>query len=453
MAGSDNNADTGSYAEAASNVRYRVLAFLCTLSLVLYLDRVCIAQAVGPIQEELRLSNKSMGYVLGAFTLAYGLFEVPTGRWGDRFGSRGVLTRIVVWWSFFTALTGAATGLLMLLIVRFLFGAGEAGALPNAARIITRWFPDGTRGPARGFITTSNQLGGALAPVITVYLIETVGWRLTFVCFGMLGFVWAALFYPWFRDDPAEHAAVNEAERQLIAAGTCDTSTAEALPPVPWRLVLTSRNVWLMGGVMTCTSFASYMYMSWYPRYLQAARAVSPTVSGWLASMVLAGGAIGCTLGGYLSDWLVRRTGERRWSRRCIGIGALSFAALALVASIHCDSPSAAALLTTLACLSAQLQIATWWAVVSDISGRHLGALFGLMNSMGVPGAVGSQVFLGHLTDWLGDRGYTGREQWDPGFYIYGGVLLLGGCLWLMIDATKPAVEPRRPRPRGALYG
>src|SRR4051812_16956223 len=108
-------------------VRYQVLLALCLLSFVLYLDRICIGQAVGDIETELDISHTRMGFVLAAFTLAYGLFEVPVGHWGDRHGSRGVLTRIVLWWSLFTMLTGAATGFYLLLIVRFLFGAGEAG--------------------------------------------------------------------------------------------------------------------------------------------------------------------------------------------------------------------------------------------------------------------------------------------------------------------------------------
>ncbi len=144
-----------------TRIRFRVLGFLASLSFVLYLDRVCIGKAVVEIQKDLGLSNTQIGYALGAFTIAYGLFEVPTGRWGDRYGSRGVLTRIVVWWSLFTALTGAASGLLMLVGVRFLFGAGEAGAYPNAARVIARWFPLVERGRVQGAMLTSAQLGAA----------------------------------------------------------------------------------------------------------------------------------------------------------------------------------------------------------------------------------------------------------------------------------------------------
>src|SRR3954469_15883049 len=193
------------------------------------------------MQRELGMDNTAMGIVFGAFTLAYGLFEVPTGRWGDRFGSRGVLLRIVLWWSAFTSLTGAVNGFYLLLMVRFLFGAGEAGALPNAARVLAHWFPVGTRGRAQGFLTTSMLLGGVVAPMASQELINRFGWRWSFVLFGTVGVAWAVPFYLWFRDDPADHPGTNPAERELIAAGTLAADPHAAHPPIPWRLALTSR--------------------------------------------------------------------------------------------------------------------------------------------------------------------------------------------------------------------
>ena len=197
-------------------VRYGVLFCLCTLALLLYIDRVCIGQAESNIRASLEMSKADMSWVYNAFILAYCLFEVPTGHWGDRFGSRGVIARIVLWWSVFTALTGAAFGLWSLVALRFLFGAGEAGAFPNAARVVTRWFPAGERGLARGAITTTSLLGGAIAPPLAAWLIGLVGWRWTFSVFGLLGVFWTAAFYAWFRDRPSEHPGVNAAERELM---------------------------------------------------------------------------------------------------------------------------------------------------------------------------------------------------------------------------------------------
>ena len=271
-------------------MRYRVVVLLCLLTFILYLDRICISQAASSIENDLKISHTAMGFVLAAFTVAYGLFQVPVGHWGDRHGSRGVLTRIVLWWSVFTALTGAATGLVMLLLVRFLFGAGEAGALPNAARVVSRWFPPDARGPAQGAVVTAALVGGALSPMVTEYLLGGLGWRWSFVALGVPGLLWAAVFWWWYRDDPAAHPQTNERERRYIRSTAAPTDPSDRHPPVPWRQVLSSPNIWLLGGVITCGSFTTYMFFSWYPTYLKEGREVSPALSGWLAGLVLGGG-------------------------------------------------------------------------------------------------------------------------------------------------------------------
>jgi MFS family permease len=426
-----------------TRVSYKVLAFLGVLALILYVDRICISQSVPSIEAELGIDDTQMSYVLAAFTLAYCLFEVPTGSWGDRYGSRGVMARIVVWWSVFTALTGAAPGLWSLVLIRFLFGAGEAGAFPNTARMLARWFPPQGRGPAQGLITTMALVGGAVSPAVAAYLIRAVGWRWAFVAFSLPGFVWVVAFYRWYRDDPATHPAVNDAERRLIG---CSGGTHPEIrhPSIPWRLVLTSANVWLLGGVITCSAFNTYLYFSWYPTYLTKGRGVGPLTSGWLASMVLAGGAIGGTLGGFLSDALIRRTGNRKTSRRGLGCVALASSGVLLLISLHTDNAIAAAGWTALAVLAVNMPLASWWGAVADISGRHVGALFGLMNSLGAVGAIASQLFLGRFADRMRDLGFEGRDQWDPAFYIYAAILFVGAVGWLWIDTTRP-VEPPPP--------
>jgi MFS transporter, ACS family, glucarate transporter len=433
-------------------VRYQVLGFLAAMTFVLYLDRVCISKAGPRIQEDLGISNRAMGFIYAAFTLSYALFEIPTGRWGDRYGSRGVLTRIVVWWSCFTALSGAAISFWMLLAVRFLFGAGEAGALPNSARVLRAWFPESSRGRAQGFVTTAMMAGGAAAPVASQFLIDTVGWRWSFAVFGLLGLSWAIAFYLWFRDDPAEHPATNEAERALIAAGRTIKRT---LPkgedvlapdvvgatgvhgPIPWDRVLPCANIWLLGGAMVTMTAIYYMLISWYPTYLEKARHVSPTASGWLSTMVLGAGALGCLFAGWLTDWLVARTGNRRWSRTGQAIFGAGLAASGILASIWTDSTVVASIFVSLACFGVQLQVPAWWAAATQVSGRHLGALFGMMNMIGAVGGIFSQVFLGYFADWMKTLGYTGRAQWDPGFFVYVVLALLGMTLWSQVNPEK----------------
>lgn len=406
-----------------TRTRFVVLAFLAALAFVLYLDRVCISQAATAIKADLNLSNQDMSIILMAFTLAYGLFEVPTGHWGDRIGARAVLTRIAVWWSAFTALTAVCTGFYSMVAVRFLFGAGEAGAFPNVARIIARWYPSGERGRIQGFIQTAALVGGAAAPVVAAYLIRDLGWRWAFVVFGATGIVWAACFWLWFRDDPDEHPAVNPAERAIIGPPGSAGRTHHA--PIPWRAALSSPSIWLLGFITTCGAFNSYFYFSWYPTYLKEGRGVDNILAGQLASLGLAFGAVGTLTGGFIADW-ARSTPRKRF----FAASAFILSAFALLGSVLSDSVYLAAVLAALSILTAQSTLSCWWSCAIEISGRHLGALFGLMNGMGVFGAMGSQFFVGVFADWRKRLGYLGRDQWDPIFYVYVAVLLLAAVSW-----------------------
>lgn len=428
--------------EQPTNARYTVLAFMCSLAFVLYLDRICIGQAVTDIKRDLGLTNTGFGYVAAAFTLAYALFEVPIGWWGDKYGSRGVLARIVIGWSIFTALTGAAVGFVSLVAVRFLFGAGEAGAFPNTARILSRWFPTERRGMAQGLVNSVSQIGAAIAPLLTSYLMRSIGWRWTFFVFSIPGIVWAAAFYWWFRDDPQTHPSTNDAERRLIAAGTYNNH-GTAHPPIPWGIVFSSPQIWLMGAVLMCTAFNSYFYFTWYPTYLKEGRLVSEADAGWLASIVLTGGAIGCISGGFIIDFLVRTSGDRHRSRRIYSCVVLVLGAVCLLAGRHSDDELLASIFTAGSVMFTLSTLAAWWGAVTDLSGRHIGALFGLMNSLGGLGAITSQLFVGRYADWMKSYGHEGRAQWDSIFYVYAGVLVLGGLGWLMVNSSKSVDDPQ----------
>jgi sugar phosphate permease len=510
----------GSSDPPPTRVRYGVMIYLCTLAFILYIDRVCISQAGTAMKAELNLTNTQWGMVGGAFMIAYAVFEIITGHWGDRYGSRRVLTRIVLWWSLFTALTGcvwwfepigfgprqlvlpdavvrtqaiaaanavsvaaqaSGTGLVtvaqavavaqppetggpppgsyytpafvlfssfyLLLIVRFLFGAGEAGALPNAARVIARWFPEGRRGPPQALISMSAQIGGAVAPPVAAFFIQApyIGWRWSFVIFGCLGVVWAWFFSRWFRDDPATHPGVNEAERNYILGGQA-TRNAEASETsrhhsnVPWPLVFRSANIWLLGTIGACTSFYSYMLFMWFPTYLKEGRGLGELESGQLASLPFLFGAAGVMLGGYLGDWFTAWLRSRRIALGALGFVGLLFGGVLVAASVLASSPLVAALLCAVGFFCSYVQLAAWWAAMGDVGGRHLGALFGLCNMMGLAGGFVSQVFLGLFADYMKGQGLTGRAQWDPAFYLYGGILVVGGLLWLFINPRRPVV-------------
>src|SRR5262245_33862409 len=451
----------GSLDSQPTRVRYGVMGYLCALAYILYIDRICIGQAGTVMKAELDLSNFQWGLVGVAFQVAYAIFEPTTGHWGDRYGSRRVLTRIVLWWSAFTALTGSVwnfsaqllpgvvlNGFLLLLAIRFLFGAGEAGALPNAARVIAQWFPPGRRGPAQALISTSAQIGGATAPWVAAYFIQSeyVGWRLSFVIFGSLGVVWAFFFVRWFRDDPATHPGVNDAERRYIGGDRPPSPRGggQEQQAIPWRQVFRNRNIWLLGVINACTSFYSYMLFLWFPTYLKEGRGLDELASGRMGSMPYLFGATGVLLGGYLGDWFTARTGSRRLALGGMGTVGLTLAGALVASSARADNPLVAVLLCSVGYFFSYVQLAAWWAAMGDIGGRHLGALFGLCNMIGLSGGAISQVFLGRFTDQMKDLGLEGRAQWDPAFPLYGGVLLVGGMLWLFVNPRHTVNGPDR---------
>jgi MFS family permease len=441
----DDPAGDASPALRPTRTRFVVLVVLCLLSGILYLDRICMSAALDSIQTDLKLTNTEGSYVLMAFTLAYGLFEIPTGRWGDRIGGRRILTRISLWWSAFTALTGACTGLWMLVVVRFLFGAGEAGAFPNVARVLSRWFPDLERGRAQGALLAASSIGGAVAPFLATVMIQAIGWRWTFVVFGGLGAVWALGFWWWFRDDPRAHPGVNAAEAAHIGR----RATAGAVhDPIPWNAVVGNPSIWLLGLITALSAFNTYIYFSWFPKYLMAGRQVGKSEAGLMASVVLAFSAVGIVAGGVLADRIVRR-GEGIAGGRLLGGIAFFAAAGFLACALAMPDPWLATGFNALSVLAAQATQPLWWSCAITVSGRHVGALFGLMNSIGVLGAMSSQYLVGALADWTGARGYTGRAQWDPGFHVDLAVLLCAAVAWLVfrvVPVETSAAPPREAR-------
>ncbi|MHB8736889.1 MAG: MFS transporter, partial [Terriglobales bacterium] len=389
------------------------------------------------------LTKGQMSWVLNAFTLAYCLFEVPTGHWGDRFGSRGVITRVVLWWSAFTALTGATMGLYSLVAVRFLFGAGEAGAYPNVALVITKWFPLRDQGKARGVVTTLSLVGAAAAPILAGYLIGWVGWRGTFALFGAVGVVWAAAFYHWFRDSPAEHAQCNAAEAELIVAGKVAGGKHGVDESIPWGLVLTSPNMWFLGTIMMSSATLFYTQFQWFPTYLKEARTESMKSASWLSGAMMIGAAAGCLLGGLLVDTLAKLATNRKWSRRLVGGGSLFLAALSMLAVPHAESALVATLCNASAGFFVQLAVPTWWTVVSEISGNHGAAMWGLMNSMGGLGVIVSTSLVGWFVSSREQMGAAPLDCWNPVFNGVGLLLVTGTILWLLVDPTRSIVERR----------
>ncbi|MCE9561036.1 MAG: MFS transporter [Planctomycetes bacterium] len=422
-----------------TRARFVLVAWLCGLSSILYLDRICMSQAVDPIIAEFDLSKTEMSYVMMAFTLAYGLCAVPVGRLGDRIGPRSVLTWVVVVWSVFTALTGAATGLFTLILVRLLFGAAEAGAFPNAARIVSRWYPISERGRVQGVMLSFAQVGAIVAAPAAAYLIEALGWRFMFGTFALIGIVWAVGFWRWFRNDPADHPSVNPAELETIRANLPPPPLDPG--PVPWRAVFTNYGIIVLGIIQVLASFFTYFFYSWFPKYLRDARGATNVESSWINALVIAGSLIGMLFGGWLSDRFSRLSAHPVRDRRYASMIGFFIAAVCLFVGTRCDSTIALGVLWSVSMCAMHIQQPNWWSVIIPQSGRHVATLFGLTNGVGVFGAMASQGFVGVFADWQASHGFSGRAQWDPIFDVYVVVLILGGVAWWLYRFT-PLEDP-----------
>jgi MFS family permease len=458
-----------------SRVRFRVLGFACSLSLLTYLDRICIMRAKENMQNDLGFDAVQMGLVFSAFTLGYTLFEVPGGWMGDVWGSRRVITRIVLCWSLFTALTGCVwhfsldsghrlglggytvpllvDSLLVMLLVRFLFGVGEAGAYPNLTRVVGTWFPFRERAFAQGAIWMSARLGGALAPFLIGRLSALVGWRQAFLVLGMVGVSWAVVFYTWFRDTPAEKPDCNQAERDWIESDVPPGHRGPGMGGVsghawpPWRKLLASPTMWGLCGASWFVCFGWYFYPTWQPQYLKDVFGISYDRSEILTGLPFLCGAVGCLLGGGLSDLLVRRTGSRRWGRSLIGVLGFTGAGLCVLATGFVTRPWQALALLCLAFLINDLAIPVIWAASADVSGRFAGTVAGLMNMAGGVGAVLSPVLIPRVLVQL-PPAWTAGERWRVIFLGLAVSWFLGAVCWLFINAAKPLFDdPASPLP------
>ena len=410
----------------ASRTRYKVLGVAVLLAGITYLDRICIAITAPDMMRELGLSKVQMSWVFSAFTAAYALFEIPTGHWGDKIGTRRVLTRIVVWWSSFTILTATAFNYGSLLAVRFLFGAGEAGAWPNVARTFSRWFPLAERGTVQGIFFMGAHLAGGLTPLLVTYLLHWLHWRSLFVVFGSIGFVWALYWWRWFRDEPSEHSQVSAAERAVIEQGRTPQPVHE-MTWKRWGRLLSNPNVLALCGQYFTQSYGFMFYITWLPTYLRTVRGFEdPATFSIVSGLPLTFSVAADLLGGITSDRMTRRYGPRL-GRALVGGGSLMAAGLLLIAGVWVADPILAAILIGLAGGASAFLLGAACGTCQDIGGNHVGVVGAAMNTSGQIGAFLCPLVVGYFADWA-----------TP-MYLTGVLYCLGALCWTRIDPRKPA--------------
>lgn len=417
--------------------RYRTLTFLFLLSVITYVDRVCINLLGKDMQKELGITPDQWGWIIGAFALSYAVFEIPTGAMADRSGPRVTAARIVVWWSLFTSLTGFVQNFWQLITCRFLFGAGEAGAYPTSSAAISRWFPLQERARATGIVWMGSRVGGAMSPFIVLTLAETLTWRGTFGVFAAFGVLWVSIWYWWFRDTPKQMPAVSAEE--LAEIGPPPEPQPHGLP---WKIVMRDGNFWTLLLMYHTYCWGSFFYLGWLTDYLREGRGYDNADLKSIAWLPFACGACGNLFGGWLSDRLCGRIGLK-WGRCSIGAGGLFLSGLLMMATHFAPGKFLPLVLLALGygCMDAMLPVA--WAVCLDIGRKFGGSVSGTMNMAGQLGSFLSSVAFGYIVKGLMGAGWNKPDAYNFPLLPFSIMLLISAALFLRVDPTRQLIPER----------
>ena len=430
-----------------------ILAMLVILGMVTFLDRINISVAGSSIMQDLHLSPSEWGWVQSAFILSYGLMQIPMGALGDRFGHRRILAAIVLWWSAFTAFTGLAGGLASLLVIRFMFGIGEAGSSPCSTGVISRWFEKGEVGKAQGYVWAASRMGGALTPFVVIPVMMWVGWRSAFYLLGALGVVWAVVWYWYYRPTPLplpvrEGSGYSQGENnteghpsqaQISTEGhpsQTKTSAEELSAPLPHRAGLrgwvSSLQFWLLCGMYFFYAFGSWFFFSWFPTFMELGRGFDKTELTYAVAVPFVMSMVGNIAGGHLTDRLSQRYGIRV-GRKALGSTSLAVSAVCMFLAAFIPGKMAVFVFLSLCFGIFDLMLPSAWALCIDLGKQHAGTLSGAMNTAGNIGGFCCGILFGQLVQSSGN--------YNLPLYMIAVMLIVSAVLFAFINPEKPIVK------------
>lgn len=402
------------------------LSLLTLLGIITFLDRINISVAGPAIIDDLALSETQFGWVLSAFILSYSLFQIPLGAWGDKKGQRLVLMIIVLWWSAFTGFTGMAGGFISLMIIRFMFGVGEAGAYPNMTGVIGKWFPKSERGRAQGFIWGASRFGGALTPILVVPVIAWAGWRMAFALLAGLGIIWCVVWLLWYRDNPAKVRGIKQAELAEIA-----TEEIKPREKIPWKAILGKKQFWLILAMYWFYVWGSWFFFSWFPTFLVKGRGFTDNEMKWAVALPFLLGVGGNIAGGYLTDHFSKKYGLKA-GRRITGVTGLVLAAALMFLAAFIPGKLAVFVFLSLCFGIMDLMLPSAWAICLDVGKKYAGAISGAMNTSGNLGGFVCATVFGYLVSATGNYNFP--------LYVISGMLIIAAILFIRINPTKQII-------------
>lgn len=411
----------------------RVLLVFSTfmLTVLLYIDRACISAAKEEISSDLNFDLTDFGWVMAMFTLGYALFQAPSGKWADTKGPRNVITGIVAIWSILTALTGAAWNFISMMIIRFLFGAGEAGAFPSLAKVVYNWFPVKERGFVQGINFSGSRIGAAFALPLVAMIIGSVGWRMSFLIFGAVGVVFAVLWRTFFRDSPEESKAISDQEKKYILENR-EQATSKEKGALSFGTIFSSRTMWLAMLQYMASNFTFYFTLTWMYPYLKDRFALGGVEAGLYAMIPLFAGAAGNWVSGLWVDSLYKRR-NIKISRRLPAITGFILAAFGMLMMANIDTPQVAIIFLAIAIFGADMTLSPSWAFCIDIGKENAGVVSGTMNMAGNLGAFVTIIAFPYLYEWTG--------SFQPFFYVCVAFSAIAITLWLSMNPEKELRE------------
>ena len=412
--------------KGGSSKKNFILAMLVILGVVTFLDRINISVAGSSIMKDLNLSAAEWGWVQSAFILSYGLMQIPMGAYGDRHGHRKVLTQIVLWWSLFTAFTGLAGGLVSLLIIRFMFGVGEAGSSPCSTGVISRWFEKHEVGKAQGYVWAASRMGGALTPFVVIPVMAWLGWRAAFWLLGGLGVIWAVVWYIMYRDKSLTPTP------SPVERGEQEASPRGGLEGVKWGPILHNRQFWTICAMYFFYAFGSWFFFSWFPTFMELGRGFAKSELTYAVAVPFIMSMIGNITGGYLTDKISAKYGLKV-GRKALGTSSLAISAVCMFLAAFIPGKMAVFVFLSLCFGIFDLMLPSAWALCIDLGKQHAGAISGAMNTFGNVGGFFCGILFGYLVQASGN--------YNLPLYMIAGMLLISAVLFSFINPTKPIVE------------
>jgi MFS transporter, ACS family, glucarate transporter len=411
-------------------IRFVIILFTFIHTINLYIDRAVISAAKDSIVADLGLTLTQWGWIMASFTLGYALFQTPAGYFADGRGPRFVLTFIVIFWSLLTTLTGMMKTFWSMLIVRFFFGVGESGAFPALSKVTFNWFPIKERGIVQGINFSGARIGAALALPFIAFLIEIIGWRWSFVFFGVTGILFAIIWYIFFRDKPEEFGYMGSQEREYIMANRQVPSLEKK--PISFLKIVSSGNMWLAMGQYIASNFTFYFTLSWMYPYLKDRFDLGGVEAGFYASVPLIAGALGNWFSGWLVDKLYRPD-NINLSRRLPAIIGFILAASGMILMLFAQSPQISIVFLSLAIFGADMTLSPSWSFCIDIARENAGAVSGTMNMAGNLGAFVTIIAFPYLLQWTGDH--------QVFFYVCSALSVAAVVMWSFMRSDKPLIN------------